>query len=80
MKTSQVASLNLRFSGHICSAGMDFDPSDSAGEAGSLCKEADLMKPEMGARGGVGRGSLISIHLNECWRKLPHPLSAVKIK
>ena len=81
MQISQAAL--LRFSGHIGSAGMDFDPGDSVGESGSLCVRspvADLMKPEMRVRGGVGQASLISIYLNERWHKLPHPLSAVKIK
>lgn len=59
---------------------MDFDPGYSVGEASVRSPVADLMKPEMGVRGGVGRGSLISIYLNEHWHKLPHPLSAVKIK
>lgn len=46
-------------------------------EASVRSPVADLMKPEMG---GPGRASLISIYLNELWHKLPHPLSAVKIK
>lgn len=49
-------------------------------EASVRTPVADLMKPEMGVRGGVGRGSLIFIYLNEHWHKLQHPLSVVKIK
>lgn len=80
MQISQAPLLKLRFSVSICSAGMGFDPGDSVDEASVRSPVADLMKPEMGARGGVGRASLISIYLNERWHKLPHPLSAVKIK
>lgn len=64
-------------------AEIDFDPDDSVGESGSLCKESCCRSDETrdGNEGrGVGRGSLISIYLNEHWHKLQHPLSAVKIK
>lgn len=78
MQISEAWLLNIRFSVIICSAEMDLTWVNRADSVRGPV--AELMKPEMGVRGGAEQGSLISIYLNEYWHKLPHPLSTVKIK
>lgn len=81
MQTSKVLLLNCWFSVHIFSVGVISDLSSFIGESVDLWDlVVDLMKPEMRVRGGVKQGSLIFIYLNELRHKLPHQLSAGKIK
>lgn len=65
-KFSQVPLFNLTFSVHICSAAMDFDPGDSVGESGSLCKESCCRSDET-RDGSEGRGMtrFFDLHLLE---------------